>query len=209
MRRRDRRRRRPRAGRGVHRRDASAATATHRWPIVALICTVGPFAAERQARAQREQAAGELHRQDDRAHRPRAAMDDRLDVLDAAARRLGGVATHEPARDERRGGRDEHRRDPARVRRPVRPREHGDAQPLGVFERDVERAADEPGESADGEAAGRECQQPGCALSIIVVAIAAVTTGARALACRVPLRHGESRRTRCASATSCDTTTAV
>ena len=69
--------------------------------------------AERETGADRQRAADELDRKDRSAYRARVAADHRLDVLDAAARRLGREPRHQPARDEGRGGGEADRDDPA------------------------------------------------------------------------------------------------
>ena len=60
----------------------------------------GPFAAERQSRAQRQHSPNELDWQHGGIQRGRAATYDRFDTLYAAARRLGRIASDKPPGDK-------------------------------------------------------------------------------------------------------------
>jgi hypothetical protein len=116
-----------------------------------------PLTAKRQARADRQQTAGEFDRQQNEWGGRQLAADYCLHLRNAAAHSMLTETAHKPCAEGRGRRRSHDQDDAAEKRLGVPPHGHGDADAIGLFQRQPEEPANKP-RPRPGDA-GEQCQR--------------------------------------------------
>ena len=119
-----------------------------------------PFAAEGKSGADRQNPADELDRDNAVRRLRQFGVQNRFDMRDAAARRIGREFSHEPGRRARREGANQRERGQTGPSLEMRPCDRCVAKTVSPFEREQEQRGNDAGGQADQQRQNRKGGEP-------------------------------------------------